>query len=141
MRFMMIVKASKEFESGQMPSDELIAAMGKYNEELMRAGVLVDLAGLQPSSKGARIRFSGGKKTLIDGPFVETKEMIGGFWIIKVKSKQEAIDWAMRAPAPHGEGKYAEIEIRQIMGLEEFVPSKAIDRERELAKEFAAKKG
>jgi len=141
MRFMMIVKASKEFEAGQMPSQELVAAMGKYNEELVKAGVLVDLAGLQPSSKGARVRFSGGKKTLIDGPFAETKELIGGFWIIKVKSKQEAIEWAMRAPAPHGDGKDAEIEIRQIMGLEEFVPSKAIDRQRELMNDLAKKRG
>jgi hypothetical protein len=141
MRFMMIVKASKEFEAGQMPSEALIAAMGKYNEELMKAGVLVDLAGLQPTSKGARIQFSGGKQTVIDGPFAETKEVIGGFWIIKVKSKQEALDWAMRAPAPHGEGKDAEIEIRQIMGLEEFAPSQAIDRERELASELARKRG
>src|SRR5580698_4128230 len=105
MRFMMIVKASKEFEAGKMPSQQLVAAMAKYNEELIKAGVLVDLAGLQPTSKGARIRFSGGVKTVIDGPFAETKEVIGGFWIIKVKSKQEALDWAMRAPAPHGEGK------------------------------------
>ena len=124
-----------------MPSQELVAAMGKYDEELVKAGVLVDLAGLQPSSKGARVRFSGGKKTLIDGPFAETKELIGGFWIIKVKSKQEAIDWAMLAPAPHGEGKYAEIEIRQIMGLEEFAPREAVDRNRELMKELAKKKG
>jgi len=141
MRFMMIVKASKESEAGQMPSEELIATMGKYNEELIKAGVLVDLAGLQPSSKGARIRFSGGKKTLVDGPFAETKELIGGFWIIKVKSKQEAMEWAMRAPAPHGEGKDAEIEIRQIMGLEEFVPSEAVNRERELMKKLAGKEG
>ena len=141
MRFMMIVKASKDFESGKMPSQELVAAMGKYNEELMKAGVLVDLAGLQPTSKGARIQFSGGRKTVIDGPFAETKEVIGGFWIIKVKSKQEALEWAMRAPAPHGEGKDAEIEIRQIMGLEEFAPSAAIERERELADELARKRG
>jgi len=141
MRFMMIVKASKDFEAGKMPSQELIQAMGKYNEELMKAGVLVDLAGLQPTSKGARIQFSGGNKTVIDGPFAETKEVIGGFWIIKVKSKQEALEWAMRAPAPHGEGKDAEIEIRQIMGLEEFASSAAVDRERALANELARKKG
>lgn len=124
MRFMMIVKASKEFEAGQMPSDELIAAMGKYNEEMVKAGVLVELAGLQPTSKGARIQFSGGKKTVVDGPFAETKEVIGGFWIINVKSKEEAMEWAMRAPAPHGDGKDAEIEIRQIMGLDDFVRTK-----------------
>jgi len=124
MRFMMIVKASKEFEAGKMPSDELVAAMGRYNDEMRKAGILVDLAGLQPTSKGARIEFSGGTKTVIDGPFAETKEVIGGFWIINVRSKEEAMEWAMRAPAPHGEGKDAEIEIRQIMGLEEFVRAK-----------------
>jgi len=124
MRFMMIVKASKEFEAGKMPSDELVAAMGRYNDEMRKAGILVDLAGLQPTSKGARIEFSGDKKTVIDGPFAETKEVIGGFWIINVRSKEEAMEWAMRAPAPHGEGKDAEIEIRQIMGLEEFVRAK-----------------
>src|SRR5438309_11530448 len=86
MRFMMIVKASKDSEAGKLPSEELLAAMGKYNEELMKAGVLVDLSGLQPSSKGARIRYSGGKRTVIDGPFAETKELIAGYWVIKVKS-------------------------------------------------------
>src|SRR6266702_2919568 len=107
MRFMMIVKASKESEAGVMPSNELIAAMTRYNEELMKAGVLLDLSGLQPSSKGSRVKFSGGKTTVIDGPFPETKELIAGYWIIQVKSKQEAIEWAKRAPAPHnnGEGK------------------------------------
>src|ERR1700690_2639771 len=105
MRFMMIVKASKDSEAGKMPSEELLSAMGKYNEELMKAGVLVDLSGLQPSSKGARIKFSGGKRTVVDGPFAETKELIGGYWIIQVKSKAEAIEWAMRVPAPHGEGE------------------------------------
>ena len=99
---MMIVKASKNSEAGNMPSEELLSAMGKYNEELMKAGVLLELSGLHPSSKGARIEFSGGKRTVIDGPFAETKELIGGFWMIQVKSKQEAVDWAKRAPAPHG---------------------------------------
>src|ERR1700687_5791818 len=102
MRFMMIVKANKDSEAGKMPSEELLAAMGKYNEELVKAGVLVDLSGLQPSSKGARIRFSGGKRTVIDGPFAETKELIAGYWIIKVKSRGEAIEWAKRAPNPQG---------------------------------------
>ena len=98
MRFMMIVKSSKECEAGKMPSEELLAAMGEYNKELMQAGVLVDLSGLQPTSKGARVKFSGGKTTVIDGPFAETKELIGGYWIIDVKSKAEAIEWAKRVP-------------------------------------------
>src|SRR5579863_1545428 len=125
MRFMMIVKANQDSEAGKMPSEELLAAMGKYNEELMKAGVLVDLSGLQPSSKGARVKFSGGKRTVIDGPFAETKELIAGYWIIKVKSRQEAIEWAMRAPAPFGEGRDGEIELRQFFEMEDFAPSEA----------------
>ena len=140
MRFMMIVKANKDSEAGKMPSEELLAAMGKYNEELMKAGVLLDLSGLQPSSKGARVRFSGGKRTLIDGPFAETKELIAGYWIIQVKSREEAIEWAMRVPAPHGENGEGEIEIRQFFELEDFAPSEAIDRAREMGKELAGKK-
>ena len=139
MRFMMIVKANEESDAGKMPSEELLAAMGKYNEELMKAGVLVDLSGLQPSSKGARIKYSGGKRTVIDGPFAETKELIAGYWIIRVKSKEEAMEWAMRIPAPHGENAQGEIEIRPFFELEDFAPSPAIDRERELAKELAGK--
>src|SRR6202161_3384187 len=99
MRFMMIVKASKDSEAGKMPSDELFSAMGKYNEELKKAGVLVDLSGLQASSKGARVKFSGGKPTVIDGPFAETKELTAGFTIIQVKSKEEAIEWVKRWPS------------------------------------------
>jgi hypothetical protein len=140
MRFMMIVKASKDSEAGKMPSEELLTAMGKYNEELMKAGVLLDLSGLHPSSKGARIRFSGGKRTVIDGPFAETKELIAGFWIIQVKSKEEAIAWANRAPAPHGAAEEGEIEIRQLFELDDFGPSQAIDRARELGKDLAEKK-
>src|SRR5215472_5645645 len=98
MRFMMIVKANKDSEAGVMPSDKLLSAMGKYNEELMKAGVLLDLSGLQPSSKGVRVKFSGGKRTVTDGPFTETKELIAGYWIIQVKSREEAIEWAKRAP-------------------------------------------
>src|ERR1700738_949083 len=109
MRFMMIVKASKDSEAGKMPGEELLSAMGKYNEELMKAGVLLDLAGLQSSSKGVRIKFSGGKRHVIDGPFTETKELIAGYWIIQVKSREEAIEWAKRVPAPHGEGAEGEI--------------------------------
>jgi hypothetical protein len=140
MRFMMIVKANKDSEAGKMPSEELLSAMGKYNEELMKAGVLVDLSGLQPSSKGARIRFSGGKQTVIDGPFAETKELIAGYWIIKVKSREEAIAWAKRVPAPFGEGQDAEIEIRQFFEMEDFAPGEAIDRAKELGKELAKTK-
>jgi hypothetical protein len=140
MRFMMIVKANKDSEAGKMPSEELLAAMGKYNEELMKAGVLLDLAGLQPSSKGARIKFSGGKRTVIDGPFAETKELIGGYWLIQVKSKEEAMEWAKRAPAPHGEGAEGEIEIRQVFELEDFNPSEAIKHHRELGNKLAKKK-
>src|SRR5689334_25061228 len=125
MRFMMIVKACKNSEAGQMPGEELLAAMGKYNEELMKAGVLLDLSGLQPSSKGARVRFSGGKTTVIDGPFAETKELIAGFWMIQVKSKEEAIEWAKRVPFdPQGAsattGGVGEIEIRQLFDPADF---------------------
>ena len=140
MRFMMIVKASKDSEAGVMPSNELLAAMTKYNEELMKAGVLLDLSGLHPTSKGARVKFSGGKVTVIDGPFVETRELIAGYWIIKVDSKQDAIEWAKRAPAPHGKGQEGEIEIRQFFELEDFEPSPAIDKERELEKGLSKKK-
>jgi hypothetical protein len=123
-----------------MPSEELLVAMGKYNEELMKAGVLLDLLGLHPSSKGARIKFSKGKRTVIDGPFAETKELIGGYWMIQVKSREEALEWASRAPCPQGEGTDGEIEIRQVFELEDFGASEAIDRARELGKELAKKK-
>jgi hypothetical protein len=139
MRFMMIVKASKDSEAGVMPSEELLATMGKYNEELMKAGVLVDLAGLQPSSKGFRIKFSGGKRTIIDGPFTETKELVAGFWIIQVKSREEAMEWAKRIPNPHPGGE-GQIEVRQFFELEDFVPGEAVDRARELGKELGKKK-
>jgi len=140
MRFMMIVKANKDSEAGKMPSEELLSAMGKYNEELMKAGVLVDLAGLKPTSKGARIKFSKGKKTVIDGPFAETKELIGGYWIINVKSRQEALDWAKRAPAPFGEMEDGEIELRQFFEMEDFMPSELVDRAKEFEQELAKTK-
>jgi hypothetical protein len=140
MRFMMIVKASKDSEAGKMPDEKMISAMTAYNEELQKAGVLRDLTGLQPSSKGARVRFSGAKRTVVDGPFAETKELIAGYWLIEVKSRQEAIDWALRAPNPHGEGAEAEIEVRQLFELEDFGESEAIDRARELEKRLATKK-
>ena len=141
MRFMMIVKASKDSEAGVMPSEELLGAMGKYNEELMKASVLLDLSGLQPSSKGARVKFSGGKRTVIDGPFAETKELIAGYWLIQVKSKEEATEWAKRVPfEPDYNAGEGEIEIRQVFELEDFGPSKAVERHRELGKELANKK-
>ncbi len=137
MRFMMIVKASKESEAGQMPGEELIASMGKYNEELMSAGALIDASGLQPSSKGARVRFWEGKTTVVDGPFAETKELIAGYWVINAESLQEAVAWARKAPAPHGPGKEAEIEVRQYFEAEDFPPSAALERELEMARELA----
>lgn len=140
MRFMMIVKSSQGCEEGKMPSEELLAAMGKYNKELMQAGVLVDLSGLQPTSKGARVKFSGGKTTVVDGPFAETKELIGGYWIIDVKSRAEAIEWAKRVPAPHGEDQEGEIEVRQFYEFTDFLPGKAIEQARELEKELAESK-
>ena len=140
MRFMMIVKASKDSEAGVMPGEELLAAMGKYNEELMKSGVLLDAAGLQASSKGARVKFSGGKRSVIDGPFTEAKELIAGYWIIQVKSRAEAIEWAKRAPAPHGPNQESAIELRQLFEMEDFAPSAAVDRTKELAKELNKKK-
>jgi hypothetical protein len=140
MRFMMIVKASKDSEAGVMPGQELLSAMGKYNEELMKAGVLLDGAGLQASSKGARIRFSGGKRTVVDGPFSEAKELIAGYWIIQVKSREQAIEWAKRAPAPHGPNQESEIEVRQFFEMEDFVPGEAVDRAKQLGKEPEKKK-
>jgi hypothetical protein len=140
MRFMMIVKGNKDSEAGKLPTEELLSAMAKYNEELMKAGVLLDLAGLQPSSKGVRVKFSGGKRTVIDGPFTEAKELIGGYWIIQVKSREEAIEWAKRVPFNPGLQGEAEIEIRQFHELEDFGPSKAVDQHRELGKKLSQKK-
>ncbi len=140
MRFMMIVKADRDSEAGVLPDEKLIAAMGKYNEELAKAGVLLDLAGLQPSSKGARLKFSGGKRTVIDGPFTEAKELIAGYWLIQVKSREEAIEWAKRVPATHGAGREDEIELRQLFELDDFPPSGAVDQARELEKQLAKKK-
>jgi hypothetical protein len=118
MRFMIIVKASKDSEAGVMPSQQLLTEMGKFNEELVKAGALLAAEGLQPSTKGARVRFSGSKRTVIDGPFAETKELIAGFWIWQVKSKEEAIEWVKRCPNPHNED--GEIEIRQVFEAEDF---------------------
>ena len=118
MRFMIIVKASPESEAGKMPSEQLLADMGKFNEELVKAGVMLAGEGLHPSSKGARVQFSGSKRTVVDGPFAETKELIAGFWLIQVKSKEEAIEWVKRCPNPMESD--SEIEIRQVFEAEDF---------------------
>ena len=121
MRFMVMVKANRESESGTLPDEKLLTEMGKFNEELVKAGVLLAAEGLQPSSKGARVRFSGTKRTVIDGPFAETKELIAGFWLFQVKSLEEAIEWVKRSPNPFaGE---SEIEIRQVFEPEDFGPA------------------
>ena len=120
MRFMIVVKADKNSEAGIMPSKELLAEMGKYNEELARAGVLLAGEGLHPTSKGARVKFSGAQRTVIDGPFAETKELIAGFWLWQVKSKEEAIEWVKRCPMPPN--TETEIEIRQVFEAEDFGP-------------------
>jgi hypothetical protein len=120
MKFMIIVKSTPQTEAGVTPSEELLTAMGKYNEELVRAGVLLAAEGLHPTSRGARVRFSGPRRTVIDGPFSEAKELIAGFWLIQVKSKQDAIEWVKRVPNPTGEE--SEIEIRQIFDAADFGP-------------------
>jgi hypothetical protein len=123
MRYMMIVKATLESETGVMPGTDLLEAMGKFNEEMAKAGVLLAAEGLQASSQGARVRFSpGGKTTVIDGPFTETKELIAGFWLIQVNSKEEAIAWASKSPAPHGPNRESEIEIRRVFEAADFGP-------------------
>jgi len=119
MRFMILVKASADSEAGVMPSEELLTAMGNFNEALAQAGILVSADGLHPSSKGARVRFSGDQRSVIDGPFIETKELIAGYWVWEVKSKEEAIEWVKRCPNPMP-GTEAEIEIRQIFSADDF---------------------
>jgi hypothetical protein len=118
MRFMVMVKATADSEAGVLPSEELLTAMGRYNEELVKAGVMLAGEGLQPSSKGARVKFSGAQRTVIDGPFTETKELVAGFWLIQAKSKEEAIEWVKRCPNPM-EGD-SEIEIRQVFEAADF---------------------
>jgi hypothetical protein len=132
MRFMIIVKGNEDTEAGVMPEEERMAEMASYHEELARAGLLLDGSGLKPTSKGARIRFSGGKRTWIDGPFTESKEVIAGYTLIQAKSREEAIQWARRFPNPAGEGKDGEIEIRELFELEDFQPGETIERFREI---------
>jgi hypothetical protein len=141
MRFLVLVKADKNSEAGVMPDAKILTDMGKFNDELVKAGVMLAGEGLHPSSKGARVRFSGGKKTVIDGPFSETKELVAGFWIWQVKSKEEAIEWVKRCPNPMRED--SEIEIRQVFEAEdfgaEFTPELREQEER-LRAQIAAKK-
>lgn len=132
MRFMIIVKGNRDTEAGVIPDESLFAAMAEYHEELAKAGVLLDASGLQPTSKGARIKFSGGKRIWVDGPFTESKEIVAGYTLIQVKSREEGLEWAKRFPAPHGDDAEGEIEIRQLYELEDFGPSDALQRFREL---------
>jgi hypothetical protein len=143
MRFMMIVKASQESEAGGTPDPKMMAEVGMFNEEMVKAGVLLSAEGLQSSAKGARIQITKGKRTVVDGPFAETKELIAGYWLIQVNSRQEAIDWALRAPAPHGDGVDTNIEVRQVGELEDFgpdLPQKIREQEEKLRAELAKKK-
>jgi hypothetical protein len=139
MRFMVIVKANKDSEAGVMPTEKMLTEMGKFNQELADAGVMLAGEGLQPSSKGARVKFAGGKTTVIDGPFAETKELVGGFWLWKVKSKDEAIEWLKRAPFEDGE-----VELRQVFEAEdfgeEFTPE-AREQEDRIRQQIEAQKG
>jgi hypothetical protein len=134
MRFMIIVKATQDSEAGVMPGERLIAQMTDYHEELARAGMLVDASGLKPSSNGWRIRYSGDRRTVVDGPFMETKELVAGYTIIEAKSREEAIEWTRRFPNPSIDGKEGEIEVRPFFDLDDFGPSEAVDRFRELQK-------
>jgi len=139
MRFMVIVKANKDSEAGILPSKEILTAMGKYNEELVKAGVMLAAEGLQPSSKGKRVKFSGAKPTVIDGPFAETKELIGGFWLWQAKSMEEAIEWLKRSPFGGG----TEIEIRPVFEMEDFgavVTPEIKERDQRLRAQLAGKK-
>ena len=138
MRFMVIIKSDAKSEAGKMPSERLLTEMGKYNEELVKAGVMLAGEGLHPSSKGARVKFSGAKRTVVDGPFPETKELIAGFWLIQVKSKEEASEWVKRIPNPDGDD--AEVEIRQVFETEDFgaeLTPEAREQERRLRAELA----
>ena len=132
MRYMILVKANKDSEAGVRPSEELFAAMADYHEQLAKAGVLLDASGLQPSSKGWRVKYTGGKRTVIDGPFTEAKELVAGYTMIQVKSKEEAVEWSRRFPNPPIDGGDCEIEVRQIFELDDFGESEAIDRFREM---------
>ncbi len=132
MRFMIVVKATQDSEAGVMPDEKALSEMAKYHEELQRAGVLLDASGLQATSKGWRIKYAGQKRTVVDGPFTEAKELIAGYTIIQVKSKEEAMEWARRFPNPSLDGKEGEIEVRQLFELDDFGPSEAVERFRKM---------
>ena len=132
MRFMIIVKATQESEAGVMPPDSLFAQMGKFHEELAAAGMLLDASGLQPTSKGWRVKYSGATRSVVDGPFAETKEIIAGYTLIKADSREQAMEWTQRFPNPTIDGRDTYIEVRQLFELEDFEPSEAIERFREL---------
>jgi hypothetical protein len=140
MRFVIIVKANRDTEAGVMPPESLIQAMASYHEELKRAGALLDASGLKPSSKGFRVKYSGNSRTVVDGPFAETKELIAGYTIIDVPSREQAVEWARRFPNPHGEGVDAEIEVRPFFELDDFSPGEGIDRFREMEKDLSRRK-
>jgi len=129
---MIVVKATKDSEAGVMPHEQMLTDMAKYHEELQKAGVLLDASGLQASAKGWRIKYSGQKRTVVDGPFAEAKELIAGYTMIQVKSKDEAMEWARRFPNPALDGKDGEIEVRQLFELDDFGPSEAVERFRKL---------
>lgn|ERR1700736_118106 len=140
MRFMILIKASKESEAGVLPSEQLLTEMGQFNEELVKAGVMLAGEGLQPSSKGARVKFAGAKRTVVDGPFAETKELIAGFWLWQVKSMDEALAWVKRIPNPTGE--QGEVEIRQVFEADDFganLTPEARKREERLRSQAAAR--
>ena len=133
MRFMILVKATRDTEAGILPADDaLMATMATFHEELAKAGALLDASGLQPSSKGWRIRYNGAKRTVVDGPFTETKELVAGYTLIQAKSREEALAWTRRFPNPSLDGKEAEIEVRQLYELEDFAPGAAVERFREM---------
>ena len=135
MRFMLIVKGSKESEAGVLPTEKELADMAKFNEEMVKAGVMLAGEGLQSSARGARVQFSKGKPRVIDGPFAEAKELVAGFWLIQAKSKEEAVEWARRVPFQEGE-----IEVRQVFELEDFGPGEAIEQHRKLQDQLAHKR-
>ena len=142
MRFMVIVKGDERTEAGVMPTEKELADMARYNEELVKAGIMLDGTGLHPTSKGAKVRFQGGKPVVIDGPFTESKEIIAGYWLIQVKSKEEAIEWAKRIPFQHipGSDRPPEVEIRQLFEMEDFVQGPAIEHHKELEREMERKR-
>ena len=139
MRFMIIVKATSESEAGVMPAEELFERMGRYHDELARAGLLLDASGLQPSASGWRIRYAGDETSFVDGPFTEAKELVAGYTLIQARSREEAIEWTKRFPNPAVDGKVGEIEVRQLYELADFEPSAALARFRELEAKFTSR--